>query len=185
VCTGAGYVTVGFGRSTEYNFSALTKSVTTGSYTLTANEAANLINEYIGNLTGNVTVVYPPVVSFYVVTNQTTDNGYSLTITTNVVGGADAVIPVGETATLICDGTNFFNANTVQSGITTISLANGSAAAPSLKFASETNTGIYRPGSGNFGISILGTQRFNLSASGLSITGSGTFTSGISGGTFP
>jgi hypothetical protein len=184
VCTGSTFITVGFGRSTLYNFSALTKSVTTGAYTLTANEAANLIHEYIGSLTGNVTVTYPPVVSFYVITNQVTDNGYSLTITTGVSGGADATIPAGETSTLICDGTNFFNANTVQSGATTFSLVNGTAASPSLSFASEPTTGIYRPGTNQFGISINGTLRANISATGLAVTGTGNFTGGISGGLF-
>lgn len=185
VCTGSAFVTVGFGRSTTYNFSALTKSVSTGSYTLTANEASNLIHEYVGNLTGNVTVTYPPVVSFYVISNQVTDNGYSLTITTGVSGGADALVPAGETSTLICDGTNFFNANTVQSGASTFSLTNGSAANPSLYFASESNTGIYRPGSGKFGVSVLGSQVVDIDANSLEVTGSGNFTLGISGGLFP
>lgn len=185
VCTGSAFITVGFGRSTTYNFSALTKSVSTGSYTLTANEASNLIHEYVGNLTGNVTVTYPPVVSFYVISNQVTDNGYSLTITTGVSGGADALVPAGETSTLICDGTNFFNANTVQSGASTFSLTNGSAANPSLYFASESNTGIYRPGSGKFGVSVLGSQVVDIDANSLEVTGSGNFTLGISGGLFP
>jgi len=184
VCTGSAFVTVGFGRSTVFNFSALTKSVTTGAYTLTANEASNLIHEYVGNLTGNVTVTYPPVVSFYVITNQVTDNGYTLTITTGVAGGADATIPAGQTSTLICDGTNFFNANTVQSGATTFSLVNGTAASPALSFASEPSTGIYRPGVNRFGISIGGTLRADVSATGLSVTGTGTFSGGVSGGVF-
>lgn len=127
-------------------------------------EASSVIQTYVGTLTGNVTVTYPPVVQLYVVSNQTTAGGYSLTITTGVSGGANAIIPAGQQATLICDGTNFLNANTIAAGATTLSLNNGSAGNPALSFASETNTGIYRPSAGNFGISILGTQRFNLSA---------------------
>ena len=108
-----------------------------------------------------------------------------MTVTTGIVGGANAVIPAGGQATVICDGTNFYNANTTQAGATSLSLVNGTAGAPSLNFASETNTGVYRPGAGRFGISILGTARFDLSATGLTITGTGTFTGGVSGGTFP
>jgi hypothetical protein len=119
------------------------------------------------------------------VSNQVTDNGYSLTITTGVSGGADATIPAGETSTLVCDGTNFFNANTVQSGATTFSLTNGTAANPSLYFASEPTTGIYRPGTNRFGISINGTLKVDVTTSGLAVTGTGNFTSGIAGGVFP
>jgi len=184
VCTGSGFVTVGYGVSNQFAFTALVKPVTTGTYTLTNNEASSTIQEFVGTLTGNVTVVYPQVVNLYVVSNQVTAGGYSLTITTGAVGSATATIPAGQQATLICDGTNFYNANTVQAGATSLSLISGSAANPALNFALETNTGVYRPGAGQFGISILGTGVFSLSATGLTISGTGTFTGGIAGGTF-
>ena len=184
VCTGAQFVTVGYGQSSEFSFNVLTKPVTGGSYTLTASEAANTIQFYTGILASNVTVTYPPVVNLYVISNQTTAGGYSLTVTTGIVGGANATIPAGGQATVICDGTNFYNANTTQAGATAISLSNGTAGSPSLNFASETNTGVYRPGAGRFGISILGNLVADFSATGVNVTGSGNFTSGISGGAF-
>jgi hypothetical protein len=185
VCTGIEYVTVGYGVSSTFAFTALVKPIVTGSYTLTSNEVQNTIQEFVGNLTGNVTVTYPPVVNFYVVSNQTTDNGFSLTLTTGVFGGANAIIPPGQQATLICDGTNFLNANTFQAGSTSISLVNGSVGTPALNFSSETNTGVYRPGIGEFAVSILGTQRLDVTATGIQVTGSGNFTTGVSGGVFP
>ena len=100
------------------------------------------------------------------------------------MGAANAVIPAGGQATVICDGTNFYNANTTQAGATSISLSNGTAGAPSLNFASETNTGVYRPGAGRFGISVLGSLIADVNASGLNITGTGNFTNGVSGGSF-
>lgn len=184
VCTGSGFVTIGYGVSNQFAFTALVKPVTTGTYTLTNNEASSTIQEFVGTLTGNVTVVYPQVVNLYVVSNQVTAGGYSLTITTGAVGAAAVTVPAGQQATLICDGTNFYNANTVQAGATTLSLISGSAANPSLNFALETSTGVYRPGAGQFGISILGTSVFSLSATGLTISGTGTFTGGVAGGTF-
>jgi hypothetical protein len=63
-------------------------------------------------------------------------------------------------------------------------LINGTAGAPALNFAAETSTGIYRPGSGEFGISILGVQLFGLTATGLDVPGLGNFTGGVQGGTF-
>jgi hypothetical protein len=128
--------------------------------------------------------VYPQVVNLYVISNQTTANGYTFTITTGAVGGASVVIPAGNQVTLICDGVNFFNANTIQVGASNINLLNGSAASPSLNFVSESTTGIYKPGAGQFGLSILGVNKATLDSTGLAVDGTGNFTSGISGGTF-
>jgi hypothetical protein len=177
-------VTVGFGTSNTFFFTALTKSVTTGTVTLTASEASSVIQEYVGTLTGNVTVEYPPVVGFYVVRSGVTAGGYSLTLTTGVSGGADVVIPAGQQVSLICDGTNFYNANTVQAGASSFSLQNGSAGSPSLFFASEPTTGIYRSGSGEIGFSVSGTGIGYFDGNGVFFLGTGNFEGGISGGTF-
>lgn len=182
VCTGTAYVTIGYGVSSQFTFTALTKNVTGGAVLLTNNEAANTIQEYVGSLVSNVTVTFPPVVNLYVISNQTTDNGFSLTITTGL--GFSAVVPPGQQATLICDGTNFLNANTTQAGATTVSLLNGTVGTPSLNFAAETGTGLYRPAAGELGIAVLGTKRVGVTATGVSVTGTGTFSGGIAGGTF-
>jgi hypothetical protein len=183
VCTGTAYVTVGYGVSSQFTFTALTKSVTGGAVTLTNNEAANNIQEYVGSLSSNSIVTFPAVVNLYVISNQTTDNGFSFTVTTGL--GFTATIPPGQQATLICDGTNFLNANTTQAGATTVSLVDGTVGTPALNFSAETSTGVYRPAAGQLGISVLGTQRFRATATGVTVTGSGTFSGGIAGGTFP
>jgi len=184
ICNGTAYITVGYGVSPTFAFTVLTYPVTGGAYALTSSETGNLIQEYVGTLVSNVTVTYPPVVNFYVVSNQTFDNGYTLTLTTGIVGSASAVIPPGQQATLVCDGTNFLNANTVQAGATSLSIINGTVGTPAINFAAETNTGIWRNGAGEFDISILGTNRLALTATGLAIVGTGNFTGGVSGGTF-
>ena len=184
VCSGTTFYTVGLGKSTQFNFTQLSKAVTNGTYTLTAAEASNVIQKYTGVLTGNVTIVIPQTVQVYYVQNATTAGAYTLTITTNAAGGSDAVISAGNQATLICDSVNVVNANTVLAGASAISLLNGTVSNPSLNFASEPTTGVYRAASGEFDIAILGTQLFALSATGLTIFGTGTFTGGISGGTY-
>jgi hypothetical protein len=176
VCTGTAYVTIGYGVSSSFVFTALVKSVTGGSIVLTNNEAANTIQEYVGSLTSNVTVTFPPVVNLYVISNQTTDNGYSLTITTGL--GYTATVPPGQQATLICDGTNFLNANTTQAGASTVSLLDGTVGTPSLNFAAETSTGIYRAGAGQFNIAVGGSMAVDLTSAGMKIP------VGIAGGTF-
>ena len=165
----------------------MVKAVVAGSYTLTSSEATNTIQTYTGTLTGNVTVVYPPVVNLYVVKNSVTAGGFTLTVGTGV--GTSVVIPSGQQVTLACDGTNFFNANTSQAGsITTLSLADGNVGSPSLNFGSEATTGVFRASAGQFNTSILGVLRSTLSATGLTIVGgvagtTGTFSGAVVGST--
>jgi len=186
VSSGTTFYTIGIGRSTEFNFTQLTKAVTTGTYTLTPTEASNVIQKYTGTLTNNVTVVLPQTIQVYYITNQTdgTGSNFTITFTTGVTGGGTAIVPAGQQVILLCDSVNLLNASTILAGTTNLSIGDGSASAPSLAFASETNTGVYRPGAGQFAITILGTQRLNVAASGVSVTGTGTFSSGVLGGTF-
>jgi hypothetical protein len=182
VCTGTTFYTVGLGKSTQFAFTQLTKAVTSGTYTLTAAEASNVIQKYTGALTGNVTIVVPATVQVYYIVNATT-NAYTVTITT-ASGGTTAVLTASTQATLICDSVNLLNANTILAGASAISLTNGSVSLPALNFQSETNTGVYRATAGQFNTAILGVLVSTVSASGLTIAGTGTFTGGVSGGAF-
>ena len=185
VCSGSAFFTVGLGRNTQFNFTQLTKTVVNGSYTLTSAEAANVVQKYTGTLTGNVTVNLPQTVQVYYITNQTDGggSGYQITFTTGA-GGGTATVPAGQQVILLCDSVNLLNATTIAAGAANISLVDGTAGAPSLNFNSETNTGIFRPGLGEFGLSVLGVEMLALSATGVTVPGTGTFTGGISGGTF-
>ena len=181
VCSGTQFYTVGLGKSTQFAFTQLSKAVLSGTYTLTASEASNVIQKYTGALTGNVTIIIPSTVQVYYILNETT-NAFTVTISTG--SGATAVLTTGTQATLVCDSVNLFNANTILAGSSTVSLQNGSVGSPSLNFSSETTTGIYRAASGEFNIAILGVLRSTVSATGLAIVGTGTFSGGVLGGTF-
>jgi hypothetical protein len=192
VCSGSAFFTVGLGRSTQFNFTQLTKTVVNGSYTLTSAEAANVVQKYTGTLTGNVTVNLPQTVQVYYITNQTDGSGggaspYQITFTTGS-GGGTAIVPAGQQVILLCDSVNLLNATTIAAGAANISLVDGTAGAPSLNFSFEPTTGIFRPASGEFGIAVLGVEVFAASNSsgtiGVTVPGFGTFTGGISGGTF-
>ena len=184
-CSGSAFYTVGLGRSTEFNFTQLTKAVSSGSYTLTSSEASNVIQKYTGTLANNVTVILPQTVQIYYITNQTNGGGpgYQITFTTGS-GGATATIPAGQQVILLCDSVNLLNASTIAAGAVNLSVVDGTAGAPSINFATETSTGIYRPISGEFGIAILGVKLFGLTAAGLNIPGTGNFTGGVQGGLF-
>ena len=181
VCTGTDYLSVGYGQGTDFAFSALSYVVSSGTYTLTANEASNTIQEITGTLLGSVTIVYPPVVNLYVISNQTSAGGNTLTVKTAT--GTGVVIPPASQVTVICDGVNFYNANTTQIGATAISLISGSAASPAINFLAQTNTGMFYS-TNTVAFSVIGTQRLSVTVNGITVNGVGTFIGGISGGTF-
>jgi len=134
-----------------------------------------------------VTVVLPKTIQVYYITNQTNGggSGYEITFTTNTSGAATAIVPPGQQVILLCDSANLLNASTIAAGAVNISLANGTVGAPAMNFASEPTTGVYHAASGEFDISVLGVNRFALTATGLQITGTGNFTGGVAGGVFP
>lgn len=181
ICTGTDYLSVGYGQGADFAFSALSYAVTTGTYTLTASEASNTIQEITGTLTGSVTIVYPPVVNLYVISNQTSAGGNTLTVKTAT--GTGVVVPPSSQVTVICDGVNFYNANTTQIGATAISLISGSAASPAINFLAQTNTGMFY-NTNSVAFSVIGTQRLAVTVNGITVNGVGTFIGGITGGTF-
>jgi hypothetical protein len=185
VCSGTTFYTVGLGKNTQFAFTQLTKAVVSGTYTLTAAEASNVVQKYTGTLAGNVTIIVPPTVQVYYIQNATVGgaSNYTITMTTNT-GGSNATIASNQQATLICDSVNLVNANTVLAGSSSIGLIDGTVASPALYYGSEPTTGLYRAASGEFNTAILGVLRSTLSASGLAIVGTGNFTGGISGGAF-
>lgn len=185
-CSGTAFYSVGLGRSTLFNFTQLTKPVVSGTYTLTSAEASNVIQKYTGVLTGNVTIIVPQTVQVYYTVNETVGgpSNYSVTLSTGTAGAATAEIPPSQQAILLCDSANMLNASTIIAGGTAFSIIDGTQTNPSLNFSSEVTTGLYRPGSGQFGISVLGVNMLTLTAAGMNIAGTGNFINGISGGTF-
>ena len=181
VCTGTDYITIGYGQGTNFSFSALSYAVAAGTYTLTASEASNTIQEITGTLSASVTIVYPPVVNLYVISNQTSAGGNTLTVKTAT--GTSVVVPPSSQVTVICDGVNFYNANTTQIGATAISLISGTAASPAINFLAQTNTGMFYT-TNTLAFSVIGTQRLSVTVNGIVVNGTGTFIGGISGGTF-
>jgi hypothetical protein len=173
-----GYSTFAYGRSNTFPYTQLAKTITGGTITLTAVEYANVVQEYFGVLASNQIVILPSTVQIYYLNNQTT-GAYSLTFKTTAVGAAVAVVPRGQTLTVVCDGTNVYNASSAAGGsITALTINPGSAASPSLNFAGDTTTGIYEPASSQVGFSLGGVNAATITTSGFLIP------VGIGGGTF-
>ena len=177
VSNGTNFNTFGYGQSAQFFFTQLSKTVTGGTVTLTSAEAATVIQSYVGTLTSNCTIILPPTVQFYSLQNKTTGS-FTLTFKTTSIGASTVVLPQNQTIIAICDGTNVYNAQSSSTSITSATLNNGSAAAPSLNFFSDTTTGLYLAASGQLGFAIGGVNGMTLSSAGLKVP------TGVSGGTF-
>lgn len=164
-----GWVSVGRGRSVQFSFTQLQKTITGGLTVLSLTEAANVVQTYTGALAANAVIELPGVVQIYYVSNQTT-GPYSLTLKNPGVG-ATVVVPQGENVIVFSDGTNLLNASTttaVVSGSIVFNL--GSAAFATAGFGS-TDTGIFSPGPGQVGITGAGEQIAQFDADGLTVMG--------------
>jgi hypothetical protein len=146
--------------------------------TLTSAQGANIIQEYVAALTSNQIVVLPSTVQLYSLQNATT-GAYTLTFKTAAVGGSTVAVGQGQTALVVCDGTNVFSTTSnTSSAFTSATLAAGAVTAPSLNFLGNTTTGLYLPASNQIGFAINGAIGMILSSTGLYVA------NGISGGTF-
>ena len=175
-----GFNTFGYGQSSSFLYTQLALDVTGlgATITLTATQAANVIQEYFGTLAANTTVILPPTVQLYVITNLTS-GAYTLKFSTGAVGAATVTIPQNQSLIVVCDGTNVYNANSATISILpSLTLNPGSAASPSLNFVGNTTTGIYQPSTGQVGMALNGVSKLTLQSDGLHVT------DGVKGGTF-
>ena len=174
-----GFSSFGYGQSVQFFFTILSKVVTGGTVTLSTAEASNIIQEYTGTLTSNCTVILPSTVQIYSIQNKTTGS-FTLTFKTTAVGATVVTVPVNQAYLIVCDGTNVYadSGSGGGGGSSSITLANGSAASPTLNFTGDTTTGLYLAASGQLGFAIGGVNAGTLSASGFALP------VGISGGSF-
>ena len=180
----AGFNTFGYGRSSDFYYTILSRAVTGGTVVLTNAEASNIIQEYVGALVSNCTVILPSTVQLYSLNNLTTGS-YTLTFSTGATGATTLTLPQNQTAIAICDGTNVYSASTAAIGVlSSLTLSAGSAAAPSLNFISNLTTGLYLPASSQIGFTAAGVNAATISSTGLSVVNAVTALGGISGGAF-
>lgn len=103
------------------------KSLTGGSYSLTADEARAAVLIFAGSLASNEIITVPSSPKIWIVSNQMTLNGFALSMKT--AAGSAVTVPPNSTSTVLywCDGTNIFAVGD-QSGSISSALALASAA---------------------------------------------------------
>lgn len=150
---GAAWYSVGFGRSTQFQFTKLVKDVSAGgSFTLTSAEAAAKLLQFTGTPATNVTIVVPAVVGIYYVQNSF--NGQR-TLTMTTPSGNGIVMNNTDRTIVYCDGVNVVSAQSISMG-SSVSIVDGSAGAPAINFSSDTDTGIFHSGTNQVGIAAGG-----------------------------
>ncbi len=164
VCTGTAWYSVGFGRSTIYQFSQLTKDVSAGgTITLSAAEASNKLITFIGNPGGAVNVIVPAVVAVYYTDSQIST---AQTITLKTASGSGVGIDQGARIIALCDGTNVVAAQSATANAS-VSLTDGNVSTPSLYFATQTNTGLYKYSTNSLGVTVNGSDVGRFTSTGL------------------
>ena len=180
VSNGTNWYTYALAQQNVFNYTQLYLSLTgaAATVTLTAAQGKNVIQQYAGVLSQNTTIILPQTVQLYSIRNTTTGS-YTLTFSTGVTGGTTFVLGQNQAVLLVCDGTNIFSTTSASTSFTSsLTLGNGSAAAPSLNFSSDATTGLYLAASGQLGFAIAGASAGQLTASGLLLP------VGVQGGTF-
>lgn len=110
VCDGVKWVTIGYGRSTVFQFTKLVLDITAGgTLTLTSTQAQNKLIQFIGVAPGAVTVTVPAVVAVYYIQCSYT-GGFGLTLKT--VTGAGIALTGSDRTIAYCDGTDVVAAQT-------------------------------------------------------------------------
>lgn len=154
ICNGSYWVTVGFGRDSEFVFSEVVVNMALGTINLSSADVAGRMIRLSGTAVGNVTVNLPGVDNIYFVNIEAGLGGFSATFTTG--SGSDIILVANQKTVLYCDGVNINTAITT-AVLTSLSLNDGSAAAPVISFAIDSDTGFFRDSSGTIGVASNGT----------------------------
>jgi len=142
VCNGTKWVTVGHGRSTQFQFTKLVLDISTGTpFTLTSVQAQNKLIQFIGTTTSNVIVNVPAVVAVYYI--QCAYAG-AFTLTIKTATGTSVVLTGTDRAIIYCDGIDVVLAQTSAAPANTLS----GGASGSVVYQSAPNvTAFTAPGS--------------------------------------
>jgi hypothetical protein len=188
--TTGNFFTIGLSTQSNVTFTSATYDVDAivGS-TLSLVSYAPIIQTYVGlsgTRTVNLNVTLPAITQLYVLANSTGAAGYNITFQVSGSAQTPIVLTTGQTALVLSDGNFLYVLSQATTG--TFLANNGSAAAPSFSFNSNTSTGMYLVGSNVLGLSANGVQILNLNGTNtadLQISTGATFNAKlIAGGIF-
>lgn len=110
VCNAVLWASIGYGRSTQFQFTKLVLDISTGTpFTLSSVQASNKLIQTIGTITGAVVINVPAVVAVYYI--QCSHTG-AFSTTFKTAAGAGVALSAGDRSILYCDGVDVVAAQT-------------------------------------------------------------------------
>jgi hypothetical protein len=110
VCNAVLWASIGYGRSTQFQFTKLVLDISAGTpFTLTSVQAANKLIQTIGVITGAVVVNVPAVVAVYYIECSHTG---AFNTTFKTAAGSGVILAAGDRSILYCDGVDVVQAQT-------------------------------------------------------------------------
>lgn len=165
--TGTNWVTVGFGQNVNFTFAELVINAAAGDATLSSSNVSGRMIRITGTATASIVLTLPSVDNIYFVNVESGMGAHTVTLKTSGVGGV-VVLNANEKTALYSDGVNVTIAITT-TVTSTLSLTDGGPTAPSLFFALDTDTGLYRKTNDTIGFTAGGAERMALSPAGLTL----------------
>lgn len=179
--TGTDWVTVGFGQDVNFTFTELAINAGAGSATLSSSDVSGRMIRVTGTATAPIVLTLPSIDNIYFVSVENGMSAHTVTFKTAGVGSV-VVLNANEKTALYSDGVNVTIAITT-TVTSTLSLTDGGPTAPSLFFALDTDTGVYRKANDTIGFTTGGTERMALSPTGLTLQTALTVAQGGTGAT--
>lgn len=161
--TDFGWLSVGYGRDVSFAFTEFVVNAAAANPILSPSDVSGRMIRVAGVATEDKIITLPPLVGIYFAVTESGLGTYLTTFTTGL--GSEVILPANQATVLYSDGTNVRVAITT-SVIASLALEDGSAAAPSVTWITDPDTGFFRQGSNSVGFSAGGTLRFTLQTTG-------------------
>jgi len=165
ISDGQNWISLGYGNNSVSSIDVLELDVSAGgTITLNSVQAQRQVQRFNGTLTADVTIEVPNIPNTYFVSNNTSGD---FSFTYKMVGGlTETLIPRSQRMIFVCDTFDIKPSPSFIIG--SFGFGNGSAAAPSVTFSSDSETGLYLNTAGNIGASAGGVLRANINQFGVS-----------------
>lgn len=167
VSTGSNWISVGFGRDATLVFGEVVVNAAVSPVTLSSADVAGRMIRVSGTASADLVVNLPAIDNIYFINTEAGVGAYTVTFTTG--GGGTTVLGANQKTVVYCDGINVSPAITT-TVTSSLALVDGNAAAPSIAFALDTDTGFFRNANGVIGVASNGVATLLLGPNGVVFT---------------